>query len=494
MNASHAYPVLTLQPVRVGSHAVYGWCLLLAVLGWSGWVCRAAVAADELEFVEVAPQWTTALRLDPSGAPYVAVGVNYFGPHDGWAPKLWQRFDPQRVRQHLQLVREQGFNTIRVFLTLASFHREAGQVHPEGVTKFRQLLDICRDLGLRIVPTGPDHWEGMPDWIRGRDRYADEDVITAEEVWWESFTGMFRDEPVILAWDLLNEPSIGWDSPPMQARWNRWLEEKYGTLEQLAAAHAQPVAAAEAWGQVPVPPAEAAPRDPRLYDYQLFRESVAEQWTARLTAAIRRGDPRHLVTIGHIQWASPVYLPQVRSYAAFRLEDSARYVDFVTVHFYPLAPPKPCDSPEGQAHNAAYLEAVLRTCSTGKPVMIGEFAWYGGGRIEADGRVTLPDQTWEDQEAWNTRLLKVSRGRVCGWLHWAFADTPTSRDLTRWSGLWTEQLELKPWGRTFGQFAREAVEAPAPPRPFPADLSDVASDRLTVLTTPGLWFSGGAQP
>ena len=100
--------------------------------------------------------------------------------------------------------------------------------------------------------------------------------------------------------------------------------------------------------------------------------------------------------------------------------------------------------------------------------MIGEFAWYGGGDIQADGRTVMPAQTWDEQVAWNQKLLQVSRGRVCGWLHWAFADTPTSRDLTRWSGLWTEDLQLKPWGQVYGQFAREATQRPEEPRAFPA--------------------------
>ena len=134
-----------------------------------------------------------------------------------------------------------------------------------------------------------------------------------------------------------------------------------------------------------------------------------------------------------------------------------RYVDFVTIHFYPIAPPKPGDSPEGIDLNAQYLEDLLRDCTAGKPVMIGEFAWYGGGDIQVDGRVVMPAQTWDDQVAWCDRLLQVSRGRVCGWLHWAFADTPTSRDLTRWSGLWTEELALKPWGCSYAAFARQAT-------------------------------------
>ena len=167
------------------------------------------------------------------------------------------------------------------------------------------------------------------------------------------------------------------------------------------------------WGNSPFP----RNRPPRMIrgstTTQLFRESIADAWTSRLVTAVRRGDPRHLVTVGHIQWASTVYLPSVQHYAAFNLRDNARYVDFVTIHFYPIAPPKPGDSPEGIDVNAQYLEDLLRDCAAGKPVMIGEFAWYGGGDIQVEGRVIMPAQTWEDQVAWCDRLLQVSRGRVC---------------------------------------------------------------------------------
>lgn len=459
-------------------------CLLFwTVLEFTTGVC-AQVAAGELPFIEVAPDWTTALRCRETGEPFIAVGLNYFGPHVGWAPKLWQQFDAADVRKHLTLAREQGFNTIRVFLTLESFHQRPGEVRPEGVARLRELLDICRELGIRVIPSGPDHWEGVPDWLKGKDPFADEDVLCANEQWWEAFTALFRDDPAILAWDLLNEPAIRWNSPAMQRKWNQWLQDKYRSLEKIAEAHRCTPQQLGTIGEIAVPAESPAADDPRLYDYQLFRESIADAWTRRLVAAVRRGDPRHLVTIGHIQWASTVYLPGVQHYAAFNLRDNARYVDFVTIHFYPIAPPKPGDSPEGIDLNAQYLEDLLRECSVGKPVMIGEFAWYGGGDIQVDGRVIMPTQSWEDQVAWCERLLQVSRGRVCGWLHWAFADTPTSRDLTRWSGLWTEELELKPWGRSYAAFAREATLRPEKPRPFPAVATGQERDRRAALTNP----------
>jgi hypothetical protein len=440
--------------------------------------------ADELPFIHVDARKTTAFYEVGSGRSFVPIGLNYFGPHMGWAPQLWRRFDPQTIRRHLNLVRGQGFNTIRLFLTFESFHHLPGQVDAEGLSKFRELVAICRELEIRIVPSGPDHWEGVPEWRRQADPFADEAVLQADEAWWEAFTALFQDEPVILAWDLLNEPAIGWSSPAMKTHWNGWLERKYGSIERVAQAHAQPLDQATRFGQIAVPPPVAARNDTRLYDYQLFREWIADQWTRRLVAAVRRGDSRHPVTIGHIQWAGTSYLPGVRHYAGFHLKENARHLDFLTIHFYPLAPPKPCDAPEGIDRNADYLEALLNECSAGKPVMIGEFGWYGGGDIRVGDHVTMPEQTLEDQVAWNTRLLQVSRGRVCGWLNWAFADTPASQDLTRWSGLWTEDLGLKPWGKAFGQFARDHVAKPLEVRPFPDRLTRVAPDRKAVLTDP----------
>ena len=86
------------------------------------------------------------------------------------------------------------------------------------------------------MPSGPDHWEGVPEWLQGKDLFADEEVLRANEAWWEAFTALFRDDPTILAWDLLNEPSVRWESPAMKTKWNQWLQEKYGTLDKIAAA------------------------------------------------------------------------------------------------------------------------------------------------------------------------------------------------------------------------------------------------------------------
>ncbi|MBI4580464.1 MAG: hypothetical protein HY718_12220, partial [Planctomycetes bacterium] len=261
---------------------------------------------------------------------------------------------------------------------------------------------------------------------------------------------------------------------------------KYGSADKIAAAWGVPADKVESPGRIGIPPDKPARGDRRLLDYQRFREHVGDAWTQRMVAAIRAADRRHMITIGHIQWASPVMLPGVRHYAGFDLRTNARRPDFTTIHFYPVASPRPCDAPEGIAVNRAYLQALLHDCSVGKPLMLGEFNWYGGGGLHGHAGWELPEKPIEHQAEWCNELLDVTRGRVCGWLNWAFADTPTARDITRWSGCWTADLKLKPWGKVFGEFARAKTRHPEPPRAFDEAVGATPFDRDAALTDPAV--------
>lgn len=456
------------------------YALLIAICA-----CSSSALAADLPFIEVDPTSTTAFRERGTGKPFVPVGLNYFDPETGWAPKVWKQFDEKRVAEHLTLVAGQGFNTIRVFITLNSFEQEPGKLTAEGAEKFRRLLALCRARSIYVIPTGPELWEGAPAWYKG-DRFADESMLAAEENWWREFARTFHDDPAILAWDLANEPAVSWKGQAMQKAWNCWLEQKYATVDKIAAAWKTLPEKVEALGQISIPPDQPARGDLKLLDYQRFRESVGDEWVRRMAESIRSVDRNHMVTVGHIQWASAVMLPSVWHYAGFNLKRQAQYLDFMTVHFYPLESPRPCDSPEGIEANAVYLQAMLKDCSVGKPLMMGEFNWYGGGGLKGQSGWDLPEKPVEHQVEWCGKLLEVTRGRTCGWLNWAFADTPTARDISRWSGCWTTDLQLKPWGRVFGAFARETKASPHVARGFDAFLDSTPFDRDAAITDPAV--------
>jgi hypothetical protein len=387
-----------------------------------------------------------------TGQPFVPFGVNYYRPGTGWAPQLWKKFDAAATRADFARLKELGANCIRVFLTFGSFCPEADTLAPEGLAKFEQMLALAEEAGLYVHPTGPDHWEGTPAWARDED-IAGEQRLAGLESFWKQFAARYRGRNVLFAYDLRNEPEVPWTGATMQRKWNAWLQQRYATAEKAAAAWGTN-AAAFAWGQVPPPPAKDAPTNRWLLDYQLFREEIADEWTRRQVAAIKSADPRALVTVGLIQWSVPSLLPGVQHYAAFRPSRQARYLDFMEVHFYPLNNGfYAYAGPEDETRNLAYLQSVVReVAATGKPVVIAEFGWYGGGKLTIDnGR--HPAATEEQQARWNRRLVETTAGLACGWLNWGFHDHPEARDVSQLTGLLTAEGQTKAWGREFQALA-----------------------------------------
>ena len=375
---------------------------------------------------------TSRIRVTSRGfhtgddVPFVPFGVNYYRPGTGWAPKVWRQFDPDATRDDFARLRALGANCVRVFLTFDSFCPEMGQIDPVGLGKFEQFLDLADEAGLYVHPTGPDHWEGLPVWITqtcGGDRYADETFLQALEAFWHDFAARFADRPTIFAYDLLNEPSVPWDTPALQALWGG-------------------------------PPPEPVPGAPGLLAHQHLREQVATTWTRRQVDAIRAVSPQTPITVGLIQWSVPAMLPSVRAYAAYRPAHIAPLLDFLEIHFYPLAPfltyePGQVDS------NLLYLETLLReVIGFCKPVVIAEFGWYGGGSFSAH-----PPASEEDQAAWCSTLVEHTAGLACGWLNWGFRDQPEARDVSVLTGLLTPQGDLKAWGRRFAELASTVAAA-----------------------------------
>jgi hypothetical protein len=235
------------------------------------------------------------------GQPFVPFGVNYYRPGTGWAPQLWKQFDPAATREDFARMKERGVNCVRVFLTFHSFYTDAGVLRPEGLAKFDQFLTLAEAAGIYVHPTGPDHWEGPPNWRPVA--IADETTLSALETFWKLFAARYRGRNVIFAYDLRNEPDVGWDLDLLKPQWNAWLRQKYGTLENIRTA----------WGatnqlelgRIPIPAAKNALKRPDLLDYQSFREEIADAWTGRQAAAIKSVDPTALVTVGCLQTSVP---------------------------------------------------------------------------------------------------------------------------------------------------------------------------------------------
>ncbi len=391
-----------------------------------------------------------------SGRSYIVFGTNYYDPHTGWAPKLWRRFDAEKVREHFQVMSKLGVNCARVFLTAGSFQPKAEAIEEQSLEKLDVLIKIARETDIRLLLTGPDHWEGQPSYWKP-DRFAGEAALQALEHFWDVLGRRYQGEPAMFAWDLLNEPHLPWYVEQWRPRWNAWLQKTYGSWESLKAAWGDELTEGERWGKVAVAKNQPDSANPRLRDWQLFREHLADRWVRRQVEAIRRADPTHLITVGYIQWSYPLIRPGNPSrYSAFNPHRQARWLDFVTIHFYPTFG-NPFGSEENWGENLGYLQAVLAYGHTSKPVVLGEYGWYGGGAPQ-----NHPYLSEDEQARWLSAEVEASRPLADGWLSWPFADSPESTDISLFAGLVKADLTMKSWGRKFRALAANLPELKCP--------------------------------
>ncbi len=409
------------------------------------------VGADSASFVE-----------SDTGRPFVPFGTNYYDPNTGWPPQVWKQFDPDRIDEHFAVMKDLGVNCTRVFLAAATFQPDANTIDETALKKLDTLVQIARRSGIRLILTGPDHWEGSPAYWKP-DRFAGEPALEALDYFWQTMGQRYRGEPAIFAWDLLNEPQMPWFVESWRPRWNAWLEAKYSNLEGLKTAWAGELTEDESWGNIAVPEDKAQKGSVRLLDWQRFREHLADEWVRRQVEALRQADPTHLITVGYIQWSYPIIRPGDPSqYSAFDPKRQVEWLDFISIHFYPLLG-RPLGSRTNWESNLAYLQTVLAYCQAGKPVVLGEYGWYGGGAPQ--GRAFL---TEDEQERWLTAEVEASRRLADGWLSWPFADTPESTDMSIYGGLVKPNMVYKLWARRFAAYTSNVQAVPQPTPRLPA--------------------------
>lgn len=406
------------------------------------------------------------------GKPFVPMGVNYFRPGTGWSPQVWKQFDDEATRHDFARMKSLGVNCVRVFLSYGSFFMRPDALLPEGLAKFDQFLSIAEAAGIYVHPTGPDHWEGRPAWAPAGNKITnDENYLMALDTFWRQFARRYRGRSVIFAYDLWNEPHVAWDNETMREEWNGWLAARYPSVDEAAKAWGVPVETIH-WGRQPVPAETDDPDNRQLLDYQRFRESVADEWTRRQTAVIKQMDPEALVTVGTTLLCVPASAVPPRYYSAFRPQNQAKFLDFLEVHPYPYGETDfyQYESEEWHRRNLAWFESVVREmASTGKPVVLAEFGWYGGGEVVTPKK-RYAFASEQQQAEWCRAVIDTTCGLATGWLNWGLYDMPEAPSICQRIGLLTADGSDKAWAVEFkrlsGSFAGRYISpAEVGPRP-----------------------------
>lgn len=361
---------------------------------------------------------------------FIPFGTTYFRPNTGWAPQFWKTFDPQVTRRDLLRLKADNLNTVRLFIPSETFYPRPGTLEAGPLDKFDQFIELAESAGLYVQVCGLCRWAGTPAWQRN---FASPRYLEARSEFWSLFASHCRGRNTILAYELANEPAVGWNTPQMQLLWNKWNSRS-----------------------TPIPPCQDHPGDAALLAFQHLREHVADEWTRTQTVAIKKADPEALTTIGLTQWSVPALPPAPILYSGFRPQRLAKILDFMEIHWYPLADNNyTYQSETAKVANLAYLESVLRELAIpGLPAILGEFGWYGGGSFtDGSGRRIVSTQV--QQADFCAREIQTTMPLACGWMNWSMFDDPAANDCTRSCGLFTVDGALKAWGHRFGNIARE---------------------------------------
>lgn len=190
-------------------------------------------------------------------------GVNYVPSYAASSRETWAEYDSAKVRRELAIAKVLGFNSVRIQLNFEAY-RDAPATF---AANFKDLIDSCRALELRLMPVFFDSW-GVDErhYRTGREKagaayerfntrpdayqvdgrydeflgtlatvtYPDQSIpVTSDpgvvlwwdwrptpshnywdEVYWREYGDYMKkaidsakDDPVILAWDIMNQPS-----------------------------------------------------------------------------------------------------------------------------------------------------------------------------------------------------------------------------------------------------------------------------------------------
>lgn len=291
--------------------------------------------------------------MSSSGKPFVAWGVNY--DHDPKGRLLEDYWDKEwaLVEADFREIKALGVNVVRIHLQVARFLDAPLEPNRHALRQLTRLVALAEKTGLYLDLTGLGcyHRKDVPPWY---DALSEAKRWAAQAVFWEAVAATCAKSPAIFCYDLMNEPIVPGDAK----KETEWLVGEFAgsTFVQRLTL-------------------DLAGRT---------QEQVIQAWLELLTRAIRKHDPKRLLTVGVIPWA--MVFPGARP--LFYTPDVVSLLDFISVHVYPKA---------GKVPEAL---VVLKTYPADKPLVIEEIfplecglpeldAFIDSSRTRADGWISF---------------------------------------------------------------------------------------------------------
>ncbi|MGD0090810.1 MAG: cellulase family glycosylhydrolase [Planctomycetota bacterium] len=260
-------------------------------------LCAAGQPLDaaELEWLTVSKDGQSFVGA-ASGARFVAWGFNYDRDYKSRLLEDYWETEWQTVAGDFREMKALGANVVRVHLQLARFMEGPEKPDRKALEQLGRLVVLAEQTGLYLDITGLGCYRksAVPRWYNDA---TEEQRWAAQACFWEAVAECCAHSPAVFFYDLMNEPVV----PSGKRQAGDWLTGELGGL-----CYVQFIA---------------------LDQGGRARPEISRQWIARLVAAIRKHDSRHLISVG--------LLPDADGKSGFVPKEVAREVDFLCVHLYP---------------------------------------------------------------------------------------------------------------------------------------------------------------
>ena len=287
-------------------------------------VSTARGLAADLEPIRVADDQKSFV-LATSGSRFVPWGFNY--DHDRTGRLIEDYWDDEwaSIEEDFREMKQLGANVVRIHLQFGKFMETPDRPNQHSLDQLGRLVKLAEQTGLYLDLTGLGcyHKQDVPEWY---DSLGTRERWTAQARFWEAIAKQCAGSPALFCYDLMNEPVVAGG----KTKRRDWLGPAFAdkhfvqfiTLEQQD----QP------------------------------RPQVARQWIRQLSAAIRKHDRSHMITVGLVPWS----LNRKGMQSGFVPEAIIDDLDFIAVHLYPE---------QGKLDEAI---ETLQGFSVGKPIVIEE--------------------------------------------------------------------------------------------------------------------------
>ncbi len=266
------------------------------------WFLVVGIWPDRLlatDWIRVSPNGR-GFAFERSEERFTPWGFNY--DHDERGQLIEDYWDTEwpKVEADFREMKDLGANVVRVHLQLGKFLEAKDQPNEKNLEQLGRLLELAERLGLYLDITGLGcyHKQDVPEWY---DALSETDRWAVQVRFWEAIAERCAKSPAVFCYDLMNEPVV----PGDKRKPGDWLGPAF------AGKHFVQFITLDQTGRP--------------------RPEVAKSWIQTLATAIRKKDPRHLITVGLVPWS----LDRPGLSSGFVPGTIAEELDFICVHLYP---------------------------------------------------------------------------------------------------------------------------------------------------------------